>query len=119
MWPMAPGKTPTSPCLPTSWRTRYERCGAKIKRLQDAGKTVVAQREEWRTRALAGEDKAAELATQLSHQPRDDRFDRLRRIVARELHPDFCTGGSVEKALRAEFFKALWPEIERLSEQGK
>jgi hypothetical protein len=92
---------------------------AKIKRLREAGKIVIVQRDEWRIRALSGEGKAAELAAQLSRQPHDDRFDRLRRIVARELHPDFCTGGSVEKALRAEFFKALWPEIERLSEREK
>ena len=49
----------------------------------------------------------------------NDRFDTLRRLVAKELHPDFCSGGAVEKTLRAEFFKELWPEIERLAEQGK
>ena len=47
----------------------------------------------------------------------DSRFDALRRLIAKELHPDFCTGGQLEKLLRQECFKRLWPEIERIAEQ--
>ena len=68
----------------------------------------------------AAENKAMELTVQLSHRSpsSDDRFDTLRRLVAKELHPDFfCTGGAVEKTLRAEFFKKLWPEIEQLAQR--
>ena len=47
----------------------------------------------------------------------DDRFDRLRRMVAKELHPDFCTAGSLEKLMRQECFKRLWPQIEQLADR--
>ena len=91
---------------------------ASVARLQNAGKTVIGQREEWKGRALVAEQKMTDLTAQLanSRPTRDDRFDALRRLVARELHPDFCKSGGVEKIIRAEFFKKLWPEIERLSE---
>jgi hypothetical protein len=90
---------------------------ARVKRLQNAGKTVITQREEWRTRALAAEDR---LETE-RRQPMnpDKRFDALRRLIAKELHPDFCGGGAIEKLIRSECFKRLWPEIERIAEQGE
>src|ERR1700693_5117164 len=88
---------------------------ARIKRLQDAGKTVIAQREEWRARSLAAEEFLE--AERNRRSKGDDRFDALRRLVAKELHPDFCSGGRLEKLMRQECFKALWPEIERLVER--
>jgi hypothetical protein len=93
---------------------------ASVSRLQNAGKTVIAQREEWKARALAAEQNTMDLTIQLanSRATRDDRFDALRRLVARELHPDHCAGGDIEKTVRAEFFKKLWPEIERLVVTG-
>ena len=88
---------------------------ATIKRLQDAGKTVITQREQWKSRDVAAEEQ---MATELNQRTKnDDRFDALRRLIAKELHPDFCTGGQLEKLMRQECFKNLWPEIERLAEQ--
>jgi hypothetical protein len=89
----------------------------RIKRIQNAGKTVIAQREEWRARARGAEQNVVDLTAQSASRPatRDGRFDALRRL-AKELHPDFCDSGGLEKTLRAEFFKKLWPEIERLVE---
>jgi hypothetical protein len=94
---------------------------ASVSRLQVAGKTIIAQREEWKARALIAEQMTKDLTAQLADRraKRDDRFDALRRLVARELHPDHCAGGDIEKTVRAEFFKRLWPEIERLSEHGE
>jgi hypothetical protein len=46
-----------------------------------------------------------------------DRFEALRRIVVKELHPDACNAGQLEKLIRAECFKKVWPEIERLVER--
>jgi hypothetical protein len=91
---------------------------ASVSRLQNAGKTVIAQREKWKARALTAEQKVTDLTAQLANRraTRDDRFDALRRLVARELHPDFCDNGGIEKLIRAGFFKRLWPEIGRLSE---
>ena len=86
---------------------------ASVSRLQNAGKTVIAQRREWKARALVAEQKAIDLAAQQNsrRETRDDRFEALRRLVVRELHPDHCSGGDIEKTVRAEFFKKLWPEI--------
>ena len=94
---------------------------ANVSRLKNAGKTVIIQREEWKARALTAEQKATDLDAQLAsrRETRDDRFDALRRLVARELHPDFCDNGGIEKLIRAEFFKQLWPEIERLVERAE
>ena len=39
--------------------------------------------------------------------PGQDRFDVLRRLVAKELHPDFCNGGHLEKLVRQACFKKL------------
>ena len=94
---------------------------ASVSRLQNAGKTVIAQRREWKARALVAEQKVTDLTAQLANRraSRDDRFEALRRLVVRELHPDHCSGGDIEKTVRAEFFKKLWPEIERLVERAE
>jgi hypothetical protein len=78
---------------------------------------VITQRDQWKSRALAAE-RLVEIE-RLRPSKVDERFDILRRLVAKELHPDFCNGGDLEKLLRAEYFKRLWPEIERLVEQGR
>jgi hypothetical protein len=74
---------------------------------------VIAQREHWKSRALATEDLLE--AERNRHVGGQDRFDALRRLVAKELHPDFCKGEQFEKLMRQECFKKLWPEIERLA----
>ena len=65
---------------------------ASVSRLQTAGRKVIAQREEWKARALISEQNVTDLTVQLANRrsTRDDRFQALRRLVARELHPDFC-----------------------------
>ena len=74
------------------------RLRATIKRLQGAGKTVIAQRDHWKSLALAAEEQMAmERDREASGQ---DRFDALRRIVVKELHPDACNGGQLEKLIR-------------------
>jgi hypothetical protein len=88
---------------------------ATIKRLRGAGKTVIDQREQWKARALAAEEQMAmERDRQAGCQ---DRFEALRRIVVKELHPDACNGGQLEKLIRTECFKKVRPEIERLATQ--
>jgi hypothetical protein len=68
-----------------------------IGRLKSAGKTV----EEWKSRALDAEDQAVNFREEYgcllddwaAQSSLDDRFDKLRRLIAKELHPDFCDGG--------------------------
>ena len=89
---------------------------ATVKRLQDAGKTVIDQREQWKSRALAAEGL---LEAEGDRSTKDyNRFDALRRLIAKELHPDFCDGGHLEKLLRQECFKRLWPQIREITEHG-
>jgi prophage DNA circulation protein len=98
-----------------NWSKKGYTLRARVKRLQDAGKTVINQREQWKSRALAAK---ALLETEVNRRTKeDDRFDALRRLIAKELHPDFCNGGHLEKLLRQECFKKLWPEIERLADR--
>ena len=60
-------------------------------------------------------DLTAQLANRRS--TRDDRFQALRRLVATgTCIQTSAQSGGIEKMIRAEFFKKLWPEIERLSE---
>ena len=40
------------------------------------------------------------------------RFDILRRLLAKKLHPDFCTGSNLEKVVRQEIFKVIWPKVD-------
>jgi hypothetical protein len=89
---------------------------AKITSLRHAGKTVIAQREEWKARALAAEEFLE--SERDRHATGQGRFDALRRLIAKELHPDACDGGQLEKLIREEFFKKVWPEIERLVERS-
>jgi hypothetical protein len=42
-------------------------------------------------------------------------FHRLRAVILHELHPDHAPQGSVERTLRQEVFKRLWPQVEELS----
>ena len=71
---------------------------ATVKRLQGAGRMVISQREQWKARALVAEEL---LDSERSRRSKgDDRFDALHRFVAKELHPDFCNGGAVEKLIR-------------------
>ena len=95
------------------------RLQARVRRLQSAGKTVIAQREAWSARTVVAEQRVAELIAELSSRPasRHDRFDALRRLIAKELHPDFCDGGGIEKLIRAEFFKRVWSQIEEIVER--
>ena len=42
-------------------------------------------------------------------------FRSLRALIVKELHPDHTPEGSVDRALRAEVFKAVWPKIEEIA----
>lgn len=76
---------------------------ATIAQLREEGETTIAEREEWKARALAAESGI------------DGKFLSLRRLLAHELHPDHSQDES-ERIMRAEIFKRLWPEIERIAD---
>jgi hypothetical protein len=44
----------------------------------------------------------------------DRRFRQLRTLLARELHPDLTGTDGMERKIRAELFKSLWPQVEEI-----
>ena len=81
-----------------NWSRKVTRCESGSSGSRSRGGTVIAQREEWKARTLAAEEL---LETERNrHAGGQDRFDALRRFVAKELHPEFCTGGQLEKLMR-------------------
>lgn len=45
----------------------------------------------------------------------DDKFRRLRAVIASELHPDHAPAGSIDRALREAAFKVIWPKVEAVA----
>jgi hypothetical protein len=92
---------------------------AKIERLRSAGKTVIEQRDAWQKRALAAEARVAELAAILAElqggATGEKKFDEMKRYLARELHPDHSTSDGIEKLIRSEMFKKIWPKVEEIA----
>ncbi len=92
---------------------------ATIQRLRAAGKTVIEQRNSWEQRALTAEARALALTKALAEMQRSDgsdrKFSELRRFLARQFHPDHSKHDGIEKIIRAEIFKNVWPEVERIS----
>lgn len=66
--------------------------------------------EAWRQRALEAEAQLG-LASASSGDVQA-RVAALRRMLARELHPDAAPRHGVDRASHAEIFKTLWPRIE-------
>ena len=69
-----------------------------------------AELQQWKARGEAAEVLLAKRKATEANV----RLESLRRLLAKGLHPDFCTGGNVEKAVRQEMFKTIWPKVEEL-----
>ncbi len=90
----------------------------EVGRLRDLGKKAVAQRDEWERRGLAAEARAQQLANGLTAakaERADTKFDQLRRLLAHEFHPDHAPTEGIEKIVRSEIFKGLWPKVEDIA----
>jgi hypothetical protein len=46
------------------------------------------------------------------------RIDALRKLLARELHPDAANLSPEEAAVRSSLFKTLWPKIDQIVKSG-
>lgn len=88
---------------------------AQVARLKEAGKTIIQQREEWKARALAAEKLGSG-----GSAPGGDagRYAALKRILARELHPDYAPGDGIERVVREAIFKKVWPQVEDMEKNG-
>src|SRR5437764_4650569 len=94
----------------------------EIDRLRTMSHKIYNERESWKNRALMAEATSLEAAVQPANKARyqnlsDFRFAALKRHLAKRLHPDYAPGNGIVKLVRAEIFKEIWTEVERLDEQ--
>lgn len=87
-----------------------------MQKLRDACRLLIAEREAWKRRALAAE---ARMLTEEADEMDRQRFDALRRVLARELHPDYAPAGLGDMSLREALFKSIWPKVEQIERKGR
>jgi hypothetical protein len=107
-WPVLPAPEPE----PTT--QAVVALEAAMDRLELAAAAVRLGAETAQRRALLAERRV----TELESRPRptaagDERLTTLKRLLARELHPD-QPGSPAERGLREALFKRLWPKLEAL-----
>jgi hypothetical protein len=107
-WPVLPTPEPAATALAVA------ALDAAVERLQRAAEAARQGAEAAQRRALLAERRVAELES----RPRttlagDERLTALKRLLARELHPD-QPGTQAERGLREALFKRLWPKLEAL-----
>ena len=132
--PPAPEKPPEAPALPPPPSTTASndqqqlleklREAARVlmaerenmQKLRDACRLLIAEREAWKRRALAAE---ARMLTEEADEMDRQRFDALRRVLARELHPDYAPADRGDMSLREALFKSIWPKVEQIERKGR
>jgi hypothetical protein len=98
---------------------RWRALEAEVQRLQARAEEAEKQCALWQMSASAAEDRALALQAALEGSgggPRgaDQRFEQLRRFLARALHPDLAGSDHAARAIREEIFKRVWAKIEEL-----
>jgi hypothetical protein len=83
-----------------------------VKQLAGTCENLIQERDFWRVKA---ESARSNKDPQDQAAREDKRIEALRRLLARELHPDMAKPSTEEAALRAKLFKQLWPEIDRIA----
>ena len=87
-----------------------------MQKLSDACRLLIAEREAWKRRALAAE---ARMLTEEADEMDRQRFDALRRVLARELHPDYAPADRGDMSLREALFKSIWPKVEQIERKRR
>jgi hypothetical protein len=84
--------------------------------LRDRWRLAIAQRDEWERRALAAERETAGLRPNapLAGDGPSQKYQQLRRFIAREFHPDHVSETASDRGQREELFKILWAEVSRI-----
>ena len=82
---------------------------------------LLFERDRWKRQAQMAQSRIDELEaalTRASIRKEDKRFSELRRFLAREFHPDNAVADGIEKIVRTEIFKKMWPKIEEIEKAG-
>jgi hypothetical protein len=86
---------------------------APPKSAEELIRQMMVERDTWRRRATEAETK---LTIKLAEPFGPDRkFLLLKRLISRALHPD-ATSNAMEKVVRAELFKEIWPQVLKIEE---
>jgi len=97
-----------------------------IARLVALSRKAIAERDAWKSRAQEAEQALSALQAQAARSsPRDGtsgttgdaRYNRLKRIIAQELHPDSQAPGA-EQRLKTEVFKVIWRRMQDMEREG-
>ena len=92
----------------------YNSLEAEVRRLREVAAEAEQQRDLWRMTAHSAQERLAVFETPGATEPgTDKRFDQLKRLLARELHPDLAADAD-EKRVREVIFKRVWAKIEQL-----
>lgn len=83
-----------------------------IQHLTDTCDKLRQERDRWKIKA---ESLASVLQSPKEAVRDDERIEALRKLLARELHPDGTKSSPEEAALRNHLFKRLWPQIDRIA----
>jgi hypothetical protein len=98
-----------------NWKRWSVIAGGRAKELEQRLTSSLADVAAWEQRAASAKARVNELAKhQFAQSLPDDRFQRLHALLARELHPDHSKTEGIERIIRTELFKTLWPQIERI-----
>jgi hypothetical protein len=99
---------------------KREQPSNRIHALEQRLTKATAEAESWKRRAVAAETRANDLAAaQPAQLAPDHRFRQLRALLARELHPDHTKADGIERIIRSELFKSLWPEVEKIEQTAQ
>jgi hypothetical protein len=85
----------------------------EIEDLRQAHAAALSELSAWRARARQ-RTMPERVGEGEPEKNGDWRFKALRRLVAKELHPDLSRPGGMEAAVRNALFQRIWPQIEML-----
>jgi hypothetical protein len=110
--PSVSGSTHLTVMIPIETLKKFQEYEATLEQMAGACENLIQERDFWKLKA---ESARSDKDPQDQAAREDKRIEALRRLLARELHPDKAKFSTEEAALRAEIFKRLWPEIDRIA----
>jgi hypothetical protein len=99
----------------SAFQSRVSQLERAIADLRVKGKRAVADRDHWEAHARQLETENHQLKTSRG----DAKFRALKVAITRICHPDnYSSSGRIEALARAELFKELWAELEKIERQS-